>query len=598
MACRRSSRPTSSGYRLLVPSYGESDVLSPRFVPRVPAGTESCLRAPSGPCGRSAPGVRSRPGARGGRGSHGALRALSVWAARRVASTAECRILDPWRTTNTPGPGSAARRPPPPRAARDAAARPSDLAAAPAPSPPPLAGAAAMPPTAGGPRLPSRPSGRPGGPPPHPAAPPPYVAGLARSAGRPAGPPPADRGADGTGAGGPASRPRRRHPCRARRRAGRCDRRRRSSPVQRCGTAVATTSTTAHPRGRRAAPPLQHRAGGEPRPAGPARQGQPLGRLDPHRHPRGRRRRLRGRADRGRSGADQRPRHRRRPHHRGRLRRRSDRRGPAHRRGPRVRRRTGQGRGPDRAGRPRPSSAAPSDLQVGDDVVAIGNALNLGDAPSVTTGIVSALNRSIQSPSGDTLSDLIQTDAAINPGNSGGPLVNAVRSGGRHQHRHPRRCPEHRLRPVDRLDHEHHRRPEGRSAGRRAPARCWASRRSTSRRWTRRSRSASAITATAGAFVQKVQTGSGAEAAGLQAGRRDRRCRRPADPHRGGRRPGRAVQGARRRRSRSPSSATGEAAARCTATLGRRAEPSCPGSSGAPLRGAPGPPAVCSCAHV
>ncbi len=66
-----------------------------------------------------------------------------------------------------------------------------------------------------------------------------------------------------------------------------------------------------------------------------------------------------------------------------------------------------------------------SDLQVGDDVVAIGNALNLGDEPSVTTGIVSALGRSIQSPSGDTLSDLIQTDAAINPGNSGGPLLNA-----------------------------------------------------------------------------------------------------------------------------------------------------------------------------
>ncbi len=65
-------------------------------------------------------------------------------------------------------------------------------------------------------------------------------------------------------------------------------------------------------------------------------------------------------------------------------------------------------------------------LQVGDDVVAIGNALNLGEDPSVTTGIVSALNRSITAPSGDALDDLIQTDAAINPGNSGGPLVNAA----------------------------------------------------------------------------------------------------------------------------------------------------------------------------
>lgn len=66
-----------------------------------------------------------------------------------------------------------------------------------------------------------------------------------------------------------------------------------------------------------------------------------------------------------------------------------------------------------------------SDLQVGDDVVAIGNALNLGDTPSVTTGIVSALSRSLQSPTGALLKDLIQTDAAINPGNSGGPLVNS-----------------------------------------------------------------------------------------------------------------------------------------------------------------------------
>jgi len=66
-----------------------------------------------------------------------------------------------------------------------------------------------------------------------------------------------------------------------------------------------------------------------------------------------------------------------------------------------------------------------SDLQVGDDVVAIGNALNLGEEPSVTTGIVSALGRSLDSPSGQTLTDLIQTDAAINPGNSGGPLINS-----------------------------------------------------------------------------------------------------------------------------------------------------------------------------
>ncbi|MCB9387716.1 MAG: trypsin-like peptidase domain-containing protein [Microthrixaceae bacterium] len=66
-----------------------------------------------------------------------------------------------------------------------------------------------------------------------------------------------------------------------------------------------------------------------------------------------------------------------------------------------------------------------SDLLVGDDVVAIGNALNLGAEPSVTTGIVSQTGRSISAPDGTVLDDLIQTDAAINPGNSGGPLVNA-----------------------------------------------------------------------------------------------------------------------------------------------------------------------------
>jgi len=64
---------------------------------------------------------------------------------------------------------------------------------------------------------------------------------------------------------------------------------------------------------------------------------------------------------------------------------------------------------------------------VGEPVIAIGNALNLGGQPSVTTGIVSAVNRTIDGPEG-RLSDLVQTDAAINPGNSGGPLVDATGS--------------------------------------------------------------------------------------------------------------------------------------------------------------------------
>ncbi len=73
----------------------------------------------------------------------------------------------------------------------------------------------------------------------------------------------------------------------------------------------------------------------------------------------------------------------------------------------------------------RPVSLGTSgEMKVGDSVVAIGNALSLPGGPTVTQGIVSALDRSL----GDRdqqLSGLIQTDAAINPGNSGGPLVNA-----------------------------------------------------------------------------------------------------------------------------------------------------------------------------
>ena len=64
-------------------------------------------------------------------------------------------------------------------------------------------------------------------------------------------------------------------------------------------------------------------------------------------------------------------------------------------------------------------------LLVGDAVVAIGNALALPGGPTVTEGIVSALNRTIRESDGAELHDVLQTDAAINPGNSGGPLVDA-----------------------------------------------------------------------------------------------------------------------------------------------------------------------------
>jgi len=64
-----------------------------------------------------------------------------------------------------------------------------------------------------------------------------------------------------------------------------------------------------------------------------------------------------------------------------------------------------------------------SKAQVGDPVIAIGNPFGL--SRTVTTGIVSGLQRQIQAPNGFTISNVIQTDAAINPGNSGGPLLDA-----------------------------------------------------------------------------------------------------------------------------------------------------------------------------
>ena len=65
------------------------------------------------------------------------------------------------------------------------------------------------------------------------------------------------------------------------------------------------------------------------------------------------------------------------------------------------------------------------DLFVGDQVLAIGNALGLGGDPTVTLGILSAKNRQIDAGRLE-FDSLLQTDAAINPGNSGGPLVNAA----------------------------------------------------------------------------------------------------------------------------------------------------------------------------
>ena len=65
-----------------------------------------------------------------------------------------------------------------------------------------------------------------------------------------------------------------------------------------------------------------------------------------------------------------------------------------------------------------------SELQVGEDVIAIGHALGLPGGPTVSKGVVSAMGRLIETEQQITIVDLIQTDSSINPGNSGGPLVN------------------------------------------------------------------------------------------------------------------------------------------------------------------------------
>ena len=112
--------------------------------------------------------------------------------------------------------------------------------------------------------------------------------------------------------------------------------------------------------------------------------------------------------------------------------------------------------------------------QQGDGVLAIGNALALAGGPTVTEGIVSALNRSLiattDNGTSENLTGLIQTDAPINPGNSGGPLVQFVRTGRRDEH--GRRdelarqcaCAERRLRDRGRRD-PCHRGPDPAASG-------------------------------------------------------------------------------------------------------------------------------------
>ena len=87
------------------------------------------------------------------------------------------------------------------------------------------------------------------------------------------------------------------------------------------------------------------------------------------------------------------------------------------------RRRRDQGRRAEVRAAPADLRATPSSVTVGYGVVAIGSPFGLEG--TVTSGIVSALNRTIQAPNNFTITGAIQTDAAINHGNSGGPLLDA-----------------------------------------------------------------------------------------------------------------------------------------------------------------------------
>ena len=112
-------------------------------------------------------------------------------------------------------------------------------------------------------------------------------------------------------------------------------------------------------------------------------------------------------------------------------------------------------------------------VQVGDPAIAIGNPFGL--ERTLTTGVISAVQRTIQAPNSFEIDDVLQTDAPINPGNSGGPLIDAtgkviginsqIATGGSGS-----RQRRHRLRRADRHRQEDHPRPQAvRARGPRLP---------------------------------------------------------------------------------------------------------------------------------
>ena len=148
-----------------------------------------------------------------------------------------------------------------------------------------------------------------------------------------------------------------------------------------------------------------------------------------------------------------------------------------------------------------------STIDVGTQVAAIGDPF--GYARSLSTGIVSGVDRTIQAPNGFTVAHAIQTDAAVNPGNSGGPVLDA--NGERHRHRRPDR---HRRQRRAEL----RRRLRGADRPRQVVAEDARGRAARSSTRTSASPPRDGASGAAGAAVASVAAGGPAAGGGLRAG--------------------------------------------------------------------------------